>query len=137
MGSVSSVNPGLTSLLQTLSNVNSPVLSSPAVVSALEAAPAADIVQLSDAATQLEGMDELFGISSGSASSSGADLSSILANLEAQPPSSAGSASSASGPAAALTPADQLADYQAAQQGADTAALLGAASTGGALNVTG
>jgi len=66
MGSVSSTNPGLQNLLQTLSNLNSPVLSSPVVTSALQKAPAADIVQLSVAATQLEGVDAMFGISDGS-----------------------------------------------------------------------
>src|ERR1700693_648002 len=45
MGSVSSVNPGLTDLFQTMANTSSPLLSSPSVVSALEAAPTADIVQ--------------------------------------------------------------------------------------------
>jgi hypothetical protein len=123
MGSVSSVNPGLTNLLQTLANVNSPVLSSSSVVSALEKAPAADIVQLSDAASQLESVDQMFGLSTGSSASSSADLGSILASLE-----SAGAWTSTNS-----TPAQQLANYQAAQQGAETAALLGA----GALNVTG
>jgi hypothetical protein len=36
------------------------------VTSALQKAPAADIVQLSVAATQLEGVDAMFGISDGS-----------------------------------------------------------------------
>jgi len=60
MGSVSSANPGLTDLLQTLSGI-SPVLSSPSVTSALEKASPADIVQLSTAATELESVDALFG----------------------------------------------------------------------------
>jgi hypothetical protein len=77
MGSVSSVNPGVADLLQTLSSLNSPVLSSPAVTSALEKAPATDIVQLSMAATQLANVDAMFGISDGSTSGA----SSPFANL--------------------------------------------------------
>ena len=57
MGSVSSVNPGVANLLQTLTNLNSPVMSSPAAVAALKKAPAADIVQLSDSAAQLQGVE--------------------------------------------------------------------------------
>jgi hypothetical protein len=82
MGSVSSVNPGVADLLQTLSSLNSPVLSSPAVTSALEKAPATDIVQLSMAATQLANVDAMFGISDGStsgASSPFANLGNLLA----------------------------------------------------------
>jgi hypothetical protein len=63
MSSVSSsLNPGVADLLQTLTNVNSPVMNSKAVVSALEKAPASDIVQLSEEATQLQGVDALFGL---------------------------------------------------------------------------
>jgi len=64
MASVAAVNPGVGDLLQTLGNLNSPVLSSPSVVNALESAPTADIVQLSLAASQLEGVDAMFGIAS-------------------------------------------------------------------------
>jgi hypothetical protein len=65
MSSVSSsLNPGVADLLQTLTNVNSPVMNSPSVISALEKAPAADIVQLSEEATQLQGVDALFGLNS-------------------------------------------------------------------------
>ena len=66
MGSVSSVNQGVADLLQTLSSLNLPVLSSPGVTSALEKAPTADIVQLSMAANELENVDAMFGISDGS-----------------------------------------------------------------------
>jgi len=118
MGDVSSVNPGVTDLLQTLSNLNSPVLSSPAVTSALESAPTTDIVQLSMAATQLEGIDTMFGISNGS--NTGA--SSILASLEDLP---AGSAPAASTALSTASPADQLADYQAALQATETQGLFG------------
>jgi hypothetical protein len=75
MGSVSSsLNPGVADLLQTLTNVNSPVLNSKSVVSALEKAPPSDIVQLSAEATQLQSVDALFGISASSSSSTSGAL---------------------------------------------------------------
>jgi len=81
MGSVSSTNPGLTNLLQTLSNLNSPVLSSPAVTSALKKASPVDIVQLSVAANQLQSVDAMFGLSNGApgSGSSNYSLTSLLA----------------------------------------------------------
>jgi hypothetical protein len=115
MGDVSSVNPGVTDLLQTLSNLNSSVLSSPAVTSALESAPTTDIVQLSMAATQLEGIDTMFGISNGS----NTGTSSILASLEDPP------AGSAQATLSTASPADRLADYQAALQATETQGLFG------------
>ena len=62
MGSVSSVNPGLVNLFQTLSAVGSPVMSSQADMNALEKAPPTDIVELSAMASQLEAVDAMFGI---------------------------------------------------------------------------
>lgn len=125
MGSVSSVNPGVANLLQTLSNVNSPVMNSPAVVSALQSAPTSDIVQLSEEATQLQGMDEMFGISTGSGTN---DMSSTLAGLGNSLTGSAETASNGQ-PASTLlsnaTPAEQLANYQAVLQGAETQGLFG------------
>lgn len=61
MGSVSSTNPGLTNLLQTLSNVDSPLLSSQSAVKAIENSSPADIVKLSTAATQLQEVSAIFG----------------------------------------------------------------------------
>lgn len=65
MSSVSSTNPGLSDLLQTLTNsgssVLSTVLSAPGVESALEQAPPADLVALSDQALQLQVVGALFG----------------------------------------------------------------------------
>src|SRR5271169_1057106 len=123
MGSVSSLNPGVANLLQTLSTVNSPVLSSPAAVSALENAPTADIVQLSQSATQLENVDMLFGLPNSATESPIASLSGILANLES--PQTAASASTVS----ASSEAGQLASYQAALQSAETQTLFGTAPT--------
>jgi hypothetical protein len=89
MGSVSSVNPGVTDLLQTLSSLNLPLLSSAGVTSALENAPTADIVQMSMAAAELENVDAMFGIADGS----NAGTNSTLAILGDLPTGSAGSPS--------------------------------------------
>jgi hypothetical protein len=67
MGSVASTNAGLSDLLQTLSNENSPLLatlSSPTVEAALQKAPAGDIAQISEEALQLQVTDSLFGSTS-------------------------------------------------------------------------
>ncbi|MGD0435186.1 MAG: hypothetical protein ABSB86_01890 [Bryobacteraceae bacterium] len=76
MNAVSSTNPGLSDLLQTLTNSGSSVLSStlssPAVQSALESAPQGDLVELSDQALQLQVVGALFG-SPTSDTSTGAD----------------------------------------------------------------
>ncbi|MGA3016971.1 MAG: hypothetical protein ABSF62_07615 [Bryobacteraceae bacterium] len=119
-------------LLQALSNLNSPVLSSPATLSALEKAPTADIVQLSVAATQLEGVDEMFGIPA--ASNTGP--SSILTNLEDLATGSTGAASTAtaaSGQSAASS-VEQFANYQTALQAEETQALFGTGTTSGLSN---
>ena len=61
MGTTSSVNLGVANLLQDLTNVGSPLASSPTAVAALEKASPSDIVQLSAEASQLQGLDVLFG----------------------------------------------------------------------------
>lgn len=139
MGSVSSLNPGVADLLQTLSNVNSPVLSSPSVVSALENAPSSDIVQLSQSATQLENVDMLFGLPNSATGSSTSGTSTLLAELESPQtvanPSAFSILAAATAPDASSitsstsTEANQLASYQAAQQFADTQTLFGTAPT--------
>jgi hypothetical protein len=139
MGSVSSLNPGVADLLQTLSNVNSPVLSSPAMVSALENAPSSDIVHLSQSATQLENVDMLFGLPNSATGSSTSSMSTFLADLESPQTAASPSASSilaaaiaseaSSTTSSASTEANQLASYQAAQQFADTQTLFGTAPT--------
>ena len=66
MGSVASTSNGLSDLLQTLTNENSPLLptlSSPAIQAALENAPASDIVQISNQAMQLQDTEALFATS--------------------------------------------------------------------------
>src|SRR5579863_5456110 len=90
MGSTSAINsvalnPGVANLLNTLSNAQSPITSSPTLVSALEKAPPSDIVQLSEAATQLQNVNALFGgagstnpFASGSNNNDFTNLQSIL-----------------------------------------------------------
>jgi len=119
MGSVSSVNPGIADLLQTLTNVNSPVMSSKAAVSALEKAPAADIVQLSAAANQLESVDAMFGIST----SPTTDVSSTLTALESLGPGSTGTTTPSV--LANASPADLAANGLAALQAQLTQGLFG------------
>jgi hypothetical protein len=132
MGSTS-INPGVSNLLETLSNLNSPVLSSAAMVSALEKAPPSDIVQLSAEATQLEGVDAMFGIS-GTADGSGNSLTSALAGLENAAAGTGNSSSSSASTAA------QLSNYQAMVQSDEARALLvggGSDLTGSSFDLTG
>jgi hypothetical protein len=127
MGSVSSVNPGLAGLLQTLTNLDSPVMTSPAVVSALEKASPTDIVQLSTAAAQLEDVDAIFGVSN----SSSTDASDPLASLENLLNGSGTSAVPGTATASSTaSPADQIAGYQASLQSEETQALFGTGATG-------
>ena len=92
MGTVSSTNTAVSNLLQNLSAVNCPVLSSPSVVSALEKAPPSDIVQLSTAALQLQGVDAMFGLPQTSDTSS-SGMSSMFPSLATATPSSSASSS--------------------------------------------
>jgi len=96
MSSVSSTNPVLNSLLQTLSSMNSPVMASPKAVAALEKASGADIATLSDEAMQLQNVDLIFGAAAGTSNtdSAGADLLSSLA--ESLTPATAPSPTTAS-----------------------------------------
>ena len=134
MGTVSSsLNPGVSELLQTLSNVNSPVMSSPAVVSALEKAPEKDIVQLSTEALQLQSVDAMFGISNGSSGSSlGHEQSSERLESSANASgTTAANSQAAPGVLASASAADQLANYQAALQASVSQGMFGTASSGG------
>lgn len=141
MGSVSSsINPALADLFQTLANVNSPALTSPAVTQALEKASPGDIVQLSMAANQLESVDAMFGVTDGSTNTSDNSMNNLLASLDASltqslapasgtPQATTSSASSTA--SATLTPAEQVANNQSAMLAAETAALFGNGSTSG------
>jgi hypothetical protein len=110
MGTVASTNAGLTDVLQTLSSVGSPLmstLSTPALQSALQNASTSDIVKLSDAALQLENTEELFGTSNSSPAN-------LLSTLESSTPASGTSST-----------AEQLAAAQSDLQEQQTAALFG------------
>jgi hypothetical protein len=147
MGTVPSVNPGVTHLLQLLSDAGSPALSSAlsstSIQSALQAASPADIVQLSDQAVQLQVANDLFAsadpsqtdglFSALSPSNSNLTFENLLNNLYS--PSSAT-------PAPAATPtseASQIATYQSQLQTEQLQALFGvdpnAGTSGTLLNV--
>jgi len=132
MGSVSSsLNPGVADLLQTLSNLNSPVMSSPSAVTALEKAPPGDIVQLSAAALQLQTVDAMFGISTGSNTNMSSSLLTSLENSATAPGTAAASGQAPSTVLSTASPADQLANYQAALQAEQTQGLFGATPSSG------
>jgi hypothetical protein len=136
MGSVASTNAGLADLLQNLTSASSPLaseLSSPAMQSALQKAPAGDIVQLSNEALELQEMGTLFG--NPSQTTSTIDPSTILAALypSSATPTTAGSSPSASTTSSASTssasPADQLASYENALQSEQVQTLFGITPT--------
>jgi len=81
MSSISSTNPALTNLLQTLTNLNSPIMSSQKAVSALQNASPADIAQLSEEAVQLQNVDLIFGEADGAASNAQSAGASLLSSL--------------------------------------------------------
>ncbi len=132
MGSIASTNPsstsagsnnnGLTDLMQTLTNENSPLLStlsSASVQSALENAPASDIAEISEQAQQLQSINALFGLSS-TANTSSDSLFTALADAGSNASSSA---ASSLGTGSSL--ADQLAAYQSNMQTQETDTLFG------------
>jgi hypothetical protein len=83
MSSVASANPGLTTLIQSLTQIGSPLASSPQVVSALQKASPGDIAQLSSEAIQLQGVSALFGsIGSNFSDPTATDPNNLLATLE-------------------------------------------------------
>jgi len=83
VASASPTNPGLTNLLQSLTQIGSPLASSPQVLAALQKASPVDIAQLSAEAIQLQGVDALFGsINSNSTDSSVTDPNSLFAVLD-------------------------------------------------------
>ena len=82
-------------------------MSTPGVTAALQKAPASDIVALSEAANQLQGIGELFGSSSSASSTTGTDPSSLLNSALATLEQKSGQGSSSS-----TTLATQLANLQ-------------------------
>jgi hypothetical protein len=130
MGSISSVNPGVSDLLQTLSGAESAsgstVLSSPAVQSALQNAPAGDIVQLSARAIQLQEADGLFG---------SAESTQTAASIIQQALNSSKSSSTATGAAASpSTSSSTTATALAASQLEEVTGLFGTNTTAAQAN---
>jgi len=119
-----------------LSNGGSPVLNSTRVTSALQKAPTSDIVQLSMDAIQSQGIDALFGLSSGSngaTSTSQASLADLLSGSTGASYTSPDSAANALLSSAALSgasPEGQLAYYQSTAQAAQTQGLINAGAFG-------
>jgi hypothetical protein len=144
MATIAAVNPGVSDLLQILSNAGSPsltsALSSTNIQSALQAASPADIVQLSDQAVQLQVANDLFAsadpsqtdglFSALSPSSSNSSSNALLDNLLTNLYPAATTPSLASPPTqASLT--DQIATYQGQLQTEQLQALYGVAPTAG------
>jgi hypothetical protein len=102
------LNPGVANLLQTLTNVNSPIVSSPTLVSALEKAPPSDIVQLSAAATQLQNVSSLFGNSNAGNPFTPGTNNNDFTNLESVLSGSSGPTSASAQAAAQLQNVDAL-----------------------------
>jgi hypothetical protein len=130
--SSSSINPGVSNLMQMLSSIDSPVLSSQTAVTALEQAPSADIVQLSNDAMQVENLDALFGFSNSPSSSPSSALAS-LASSAAESGSASSTASAGGSTAAGSTAgstAAETASYQADLQSEITAGLFSGYTAG-------
>jgi hypothetical protein len=132
MGTVNSTSNGLADLLQTLTNENSPLLStisSPNIQTALANAPAGDIAEISSEAAQLQETDALFGVSG--AATPADSLFAALAN--------GGSGTSSRAAGSALQPgsplADQLAAYQGNMQMQENQALFGTTVPSSAFDV--
>jgi hypothetical protein len=106
-------------------------MSSPSAVTALEKAPPGDIVQLSAAALQLQTVDAMFGISTGSNTNMSSSLLTSLENSATAPGTAAASGQAPSTVLATASPADQLANYQAALQAEQTQGLFGATPSSG------
>jgi hypothetical protein len=123
MGTVSSsLNPGVADLLNTLTSVNSPIMNSQSVVSALEKAPPSDIVQLSEEASQLQGVDALFGLNSTPTQTSTEALCGIPAASTSNTNTVLQALENAGG---TVSPADQAANDQLAAQSTLTQGLFG------------
>jgi hypothetical protein len=150
MSSVAATNPGLSSLLQTLSATSpqlSSILSSSTVQSALKNASPQDIVKLSQQALELQQVSSLFGSSIGTQSvglasnpdslfptqSSGTAGAASAAILQALESPATAAASSSSQPSVT----DQIAAAFSSMQAQELGSLYGSTSTGSVLNTQG
>jgi hypothetical protein len=135
---LTSSNPGLSDALQFLTNSASPalasLLSSSSVKTALQQAPAADLVKLSDQALQLQEVDGLFGNAGASQTDSDSALTSLLAQLPSIPVSSISRpAVAAAAPAPSV--ASQLGIFEGQLQAENTQALFAASAAASGSNV--
>jgi hypothetical protein len=121
MSAVSAANPGIANLSQLLSSAGSATLNSalstPAVQSALQNAPAGDIVQLSDQALQLQEAANLFGVPASSSTTSTPDSlllqalnSSLTGSTNAGPTTSGSTAASTAATANAASALQQVSE---------------------------
>jgi len=147
MGSVA-INPGVSSLIETLSNSGSPglsaALSSPTVQSAIANAAPGDLAQLSDQALQLQEASALFGTATQTTSTANpSDLlqslgASLLASLTATPASTSSNSTADAASTDTASVANQLAAYQSVLQAEQVQAMFAAdptASTTSSVNV--
>ena len=143
MGSVSSANPGVANLLQMLQAGGSTLLTSSRVTSALQNAPASDVVQLSMNTVKSQNMDALFGVTGG-ATTNGATLENLLTGATGTANTTqdtTGNGVLSTAELAAAAPADQVAYYQSAAQAAQSQGMMNAGifsnTSGSLINVVG
>ena len=132
MSSVSAANPGLSNLLQTLSNIDSPLLTSPSALTAIENSSPADIVKLSAAATQLQEVGAIFGDGQTTPDSLLPSGTSTFTALENALTNSA--TASFTGSTANTTPTSELPALQSSLQTAEADALLNPGTTSSTTN---
>jgi hypothetical protein len=148
MGSVSSANPGVANLLQMLQAGGSTLLTSSRVTSALQNAPASDVVQLSMNTVKSQNMDALFGVTGGATTNGATTNGATLENLLTGATGTANTTQDTTGNGvlstaelAAAAPADQVAYYQSAAQAAQSQGMMNAGifsnTSGSLINVVG
>lgn len=123
--SATSLSPLLTNVLQTLTAVGSPIASSQQAITALENAPASDIVKLSNEASQLQGLQVLFGDSSNSGISSSDSLLSTLYGSDGTLSSTSSANSSSEALLSALYGVNDTSSSDSTSSLSDLNALLG------------
>jgi hypothetical protein len=137
--STTPVNSGLSNLLDLLSSAGSPIASMPQVSSALQNAPAGDIVQLTQAATELQNVDAIFGDASSSTPASIFDPELAFPTTDTASSTGTTGTQAADSASTGASPADQVAAYQASLQSAEVSALFGmpGQTTTGSVNLFG
>jgi hypothetical protein len=140
---VPSANPGLANALQPIGN-STPALASllswSSVKSALQQAPPADLVKLSDQALQLEATNGLFGTAGTAQPDPDSALTSLLAQLRPSIPVSSTSRPAVTAAAPAPSVASQLGIFEGQLEAENTQALFAssaAAASGSKVNLLG